>query len=71
MISKARSDRRIAVRRLGVGVDASSASADPKRAPSRSTASSCQGRHATQLDAATVLEARARAHRLAKERSRN
>ncbi len=40
--STARSDRRIAVRRPGVGIDASSASADPARAPWRSTASSCQ-----------------------------
>ena len=31
--STARSDRRIAVRRSGVGIDASSASADPARAP--------------------------------------
>jgi hypothetical protein len=38
----ARSDRRIAVRGPGVGVDASSASADPAGGPWRSTASSCQ-----------------------------
>ena len=40
--STARSERRIAVRGPGVGVDASSASADPARGPWRSTASSCQ-----------------------------
>jgi len=40
--STARSERRIAVRRPGVGIDASSASADPARAPSRVTARSCQ-----------------------------
>ena len=40
--STARSERRIAVRRPGVGIDASSASADPARGPWRSTASSCQ-----------------------------
>ena len=40
--STARSVRRIAVRGPGVGVDASSASADPARGPWRSTASSCQ-----------------------------
>ena len=38
----ARSERRIAVLGPGVGVDASCASADPARAPSRSTATSCQ-----------------------------
>ena len=38
----ARSERRIAVRGPGVGVDTSSASADPARGPWRSTASSCQ-----------------------------
>jgi hypothetical protein len=42
IISTARSERRIAVRRSGVGIDASSASADPARAPWRSTARSCQ-----------------------------
>ena len=40
--STARSERRIAVRGPGVGVDASSASADPARGPWRSTARSCQ-----------------------------
>ena len=40
--STARSERRIAVRRSGVRIDASSASADPARAPWRSTAKSCQ-----------------------------
>jgi hypothetical protein len=40
--STARSERRIAVRRSGVDIDASSASADPARAPWRSTAKSCQ-----------------------------
>ena len=38
----ARSERRIAVRGPGVGVEASSASTDPDRGPRRSTASSCQ-----------------------------
>jgi hypothetical protein len=38
----ARSERRIAVRGPGVGVDTSAASADPARAPWRSTARSCQ-----------------------------
>src|SRR3954447_9781150 len=37
----ARSERRIAVRGPGVGVDASSASGDPARGPWRSTARSC------------------------------
>jgi hypothetical protein len=60
--STARSERRIAVRRPGVGIDASSASADPARAPWRSTAKELPGAgHAAQLDAAAVLEARARA----------
>jgi hypothetical protein len=40
--STARSERRIAVRRPGVGIDASCASGDPARGPWRSTASSCQ-----------------------------
>ena len=40
--STARSERRIAVRRPGVGIDASSASCDPARGPWRSTASSSQ-----------------------------
>ena len=40
--STARSERRIAVRGPGVGIDTSSASADPARAPWRSTARSCQ-----------------------------
>ena len=40
--ASARSERRIAVRGPGVGVDASSASGDPARAPSRATANSCQ-----------------------------
>jgi hypothetical protein len=40
--STARSERRIAVRGPGVGVDASFASADPARAPWRVTAKSCQ-----------------------------
>ncbi len=40
--STARSERRIAMRRSGVGADASSASADPARGPWRSTAKSCQ-----------------------------
>ena len=40
--STARSERRIAVRRPGVGIDASSASADPAGGPWRSTARSCQ-----------------------------
>ena len=38
----ARSERRIAVRRPGVGIDTSSASADPPGGPWRSTARSCQ-----------------------------
>src|SRR3954451_10949341 len=41
--SMARSERRIAVRRPGVGIDASSAPADPARAASRATAKSWQG----------------------------
>ncbi len=40
--STARSERRITVRGPGVGIDASSASADPARGPWRSTAKSCQ-----------------------------
>ena len=40
--STARSDRRIAARGPGVGIDVSCASAVPARAPSGSTASSCQ-----------------------------
>ncbi len=40
--STARSERRIAVRRPGVGIDTSLASADPAGGPWRSTASSCQ-----------------------------
>ena len=40
--STARSDRRIVIRAPGVGVDASSASADPARGPWRSTTRSCQ-----------------------------
>ena len=40
--STARSERRIAVRRSGVGIDTNSASAEPARAPWRSTAKSCQ-----------------------------
>ena len=40
--STARSERRIAVRRPGVGIDASSASGDPARGPWRSTASNSE-----------------------------
>ena len=59
--STARSERRIAVRRAGVGIDTSSASADPARGPWRSTAELPGAGHTTQLDAAAVLEAGARA----------
>jgi hypothetical protein len=38
----ARSERRITVRGPGVGIEDSSASADPARGPWRSTAKSCQ-----------------------------
>ena len=62
MTSTARSERRIAVRGPGVGIDASAASAVPARAPRRSTASSCQVPGTPpQLDAAAVVKARARA----------
>jgi len=44
----ARSERRIAVRGPGVGIDASSASGDPAGGPLRSTAKSCQLTHPEQ-----------------------
>jgi hypothetical protein len=60
--STARSERRIAVRGPGVGVDTSCASADPAGGPWRSTARELPGaRHAAQLNIAAVLKAGARA----------
>jgi hypothetical protein len=57
----ARSERRIAARGPGVGVDASSASADPARAVAIDRQQLPNAGHATQLDAAAVFEASARA----------
>ena len=58
----ARSERRIEVRGPGVGVDASSASADPGRGTVAIDRQELPGaRNAAQLDAAAVLEAGARA----------
>jgi hypothetical protein len=55
----ARSDLRIAVRGPGVGVDASSASADPAGGPRRFDRQQLPGAgHAAQPDTATVLEPR-------------
>ena len=56
----ARSERRIAIRGPGVGVDASSASAESRpRAVAIDRQQLPSAGHATQLDAAAVLEARA------------